>query len=516
MTRRLAMAWAALGALAWAAPADAQIIYDTHILPDRLALGRIGLERGWYAAIPLGLGIEKLDHLSLSEDGTLIFAQTTDAILYAVDAETGRLIWSAPLGRPSGRSQDVATNQAMAFPINGNFLFALDRATGRPIWEQRMEVNASSPVSATEDLVIVGLENGKVIAYSNVPAEDKRFRQQAGPPGGFAWNFQTNGPVTARAIPTQRVVAFGSTGGKLYVSTIDPPKILHRSQPIGAIAASMGSYGTGPESALIVPSMNRNLYRINLFTGEQEWVFPTGAPIGAEPLIGGGDVSITRRVPERRTREIMGPDLKPYQQEYTEVVESVETIPMPPTIYVLNESGELFAIDPDTGESRWGPYGLQTRTKQIAALSPSRVYMRSEYGDLAIAERTTGALIAGPSATFQRAGVDLRAYSLAVTNDVNDRLYLASPEGALICLHEIGESEPIPLRAAESAPFGQLQPEGLGGGPTPPAVPGLPEDDPFGDQAMPDANPAPAPAADDDDPFGFGFGYRARSRAVRN
>src|SRR5690606_34425674 len=81
-----------------------------------------------------------------------------------------------------------------------------------------------------------------------------------------------------------------------------------------------------------------------------------GAPIDAQPLVGGGDVTVTRRVPERRTRTIIGTDLRPYEQEYTVLVEQQETIPMPPTVYVLNGAGLLLAVDPETGDSRWTQY----------------------------------------------------------------------------------------------------------------------------------------------------------------
>ena len=155
-----------------------------------------------------------------------------------------------------------------------------------------MEVNPSSPMVGTD-----GSGDGRAARRQARrlllrPCRGRAVPLEEGPPGGFAWNFQTNGPITATPIPTQFVVAFASNGGKLYVTLLDPPQILHRSQPIGSIVASMGTYGTGPESALLVPSTDGNLYRINLFTGEQRWVFPTGAPIAAEPLVGGGDVTI--------------------------------------------------------------------------------------------------------------------------------------------------------------------------------------------------------------------------------
>ncbi|WP_161602144.1 outer membrane protein assembly factor BamB family protein [Tautonia marina] len=547
MIRRLALAWAALGTLALAVTADGQPIETHRILPDRTALGRVGLERSWFATVPLQSGLEQVDHLSLTTDGTQIFAQTTEANLYCYDSETGRMLWKANLGPASGLAQDVGTNSTLAFATNGNYIFALDRATGRQVWVERMEANASSPIVATDELVFIGEDNGKLLAFSLKPAEDPRFQKETGAPGGFAWNFSTNGPITAEPVATQFVVAFASTGGKLYVTRYDPPSILHRSQDIGPLTASMGTYGSGPESLLVVPSMNRNLYGINLFTGEQKWVFSTRSPISAQPLVGGGDVTITRRVPERRTQTIIGTDLKPYEQEYTEVVEQDEVLPMPPTVYVLSDDGDLYAVNPDTGESRWTSVvpipgteqervdprtgrtvvipgtaqlvtnastgepvtqarGVRTGAEQILALSPSRVYLRTQYGDLAIVDRESGELVAGPSATFQRAGVDLRRYAITTTNDSHDRMYLASPHGSIVCLREFGSTSPVPLRAESTSPFGYLRDEEGSTGATPPPVPSAP----FGNDLAPDDNQP----ADADNPFDVGFGARPLPRNI--
>lgn len=512
MIRRLAMAWAALGALAWAVPAEGQTASDPRALPDRNALGRIGLERAWFSAVPLQSGLEQLRHISLTVDGTQIFAQTSAGMLYCFDSETGRMLWTTDLGPASGLAEDVAVNSNRAFAINGNFLHALDRQTGTTVWVERMENNASSPIAATEDLVMVGLVSGKLLAYSLIPAEDERFQKQTGAPGGFAWNFSTTGPITAEPIPTDKVVAFASNGGKLYVSLIDPPQVLHRSQPIGELYASMGTYGTGPESLLIVPSRNRNLYGINLFTGEQEWVFPTGAPISAQPLVGGGDVTVTRQIREEVPETYVGTDLREYTRNVPRIRTEEQTIPMPPTAYVLNDAGQIFAVDPETGESRWNrpipvpgterevvdpetgrrevvrqwvidpetgrpattPLTISTGADQILSLSPTRIYLETEYGDLAIVERSTGDLLAGPADTFQRAGVNLRAFSLANTNDVNDRIYLATPAGLIVCLREIGSSTPVPIRAQSTTPFGYLPDPNAPMTETPPGIPDPP------------------------------------------
>jgi len=64
---------------------------------------------------------------------------------YALDAETGKLLWSAPLPQKGPGSSPCATGEAVI--INDKFLYALDAATGAELWKQEKAGGGnSSPV----------------------------------------------------------------------------------------------------------------------------------------------------------------------------------------------------------------------------------------------------------------------------------------------------------------------------------------------------------------------------------
>ena len=50
--------------------------------------------------------------------------------------------------------------------------------------------------------------------------------------------------------------------------------MLYRFAAGGPISASMGTFGT---RTLLVPSADKNLYAVDLFTAETKWTFPSGA-----------------------------------------------------------------------------------------------------------------------------------------------------------------------------------------------------------------------------------------------
>lgn len=442
MSRRLLLACLFVAGLS--PVAVGQMLNTSRPLPTRAALGRLGLERFWFAAVPMLPGTEQVIHLSMTED--LLFAQTSHAELHAFEAETGRLVWTASLGSETGQAKDVAVNSKYVFATNASDLHALDRGTGRFVWRKLLPAPAASGVTATEDEVLVGLTSGQVVAYGlNYKGTDERFRPKEGPPGGFHWAWSTTGPIIAKPITSPYVVVFASSGGKLYGARMDQPEILHRSQQLGGIVASMGTYGSGPASSLYVPSLDNNLYAINLFTGEHQWAFPSGAPIRTQPLV----ADIIQPVGAAGAAGGRAP------KAALNLPIAVERIN--PVAYVLNELGILHAVDLATGTGIWGPDGARCGAETVLAIGASKIYLQSEFGDLVIVDRATGAIIAGPAASRERAGLDLRDYKLALSNDENDRVYLCTPFGSLLGIRELGITKPVPQRDSAEPVFGYLE-----------------------------------------------------------
>src|SRR5205823_6309210 len=122
------------------------------------------------------------------------------------------------------------------------------------------------------------------------------------------WNWKSGGPVMGRPLPANQVIAFGSTDGKVYVSFANESSLLYRFATGGEIRGSLAPYGT---RTLLVPSGDKSVYAIDLFTAEAKWNFPTGSPVEQEPLVADTDV------------------------------------------YAVNKAGNLSALDAETGTPRW-------------------------------------------------------------------------------------------------------------------------------------------------------------------
>jgi len=429
MTHRLLLGLA--GLVLATGHARAQMPFSKDLLPTRTALARLGLERHWYNVIPLSQ-TERV--LELSIDENYVFAQTNQANFHLFDSESGRLLWSTNFGNHAVDAQPASANPTTVFVTNSNRLHALDRVSGREIWTAPLDALPAGPTSADEDHVFVGLISGKLLA----------FNAKTGRP---AWNIQTNAEVASRPHPAGRVVAFASRDGRLYASRSDFLMPLFRWASGGPIAAPLGAHGV---RTLLVPSLDRSLYAVDLFNGETKWSYATGGPIEQEPLVADDEV------------------------------------------FVVNTLGSLSSVNALSGEPNWT---ISTLGGPLLGVTAKRVYLESRDGDLFIVDRATGAILFTPRATFERAGLNIREFGLGPTNRLNDRVYIASRSGMLVCLRETGAVRPAPLRDPKQKPFGYIPPEGY---PEGPVIPRAPIPNPEGtipnEAATPPAGAAPAGA----------------------
>jgi outer membrane protein assembly factor BamB len=406
MTRRLVLA--CLGLALAAVPARAQTRLSNDQLPPQRSLARLGLERHWYNLVPLANRGERLLELSISYD--LVFVQTNLGNFHVFDGETGRKLWTTNLGNFSVDAHPASSNSTTVFVTNSNKLYALDRADGRERWSRALEHLPASPTSCDEDYIFVGLKEGMLVAYD----------AKSGKP---IWNFQTRGDIISRPESGGRVVAFASMDGKVYISRSDQSKPLLRWTAGGPVSAPLNNIGV---RTLLVPSQDKCLYAIVLWTGETRWTLPTGAPILQEPLVAGQD------------------------------------------IFVVNSAGMLSAVNAESGEAEWT---ISTLGGPLLGVTPKRLYLESIDGDIFIVDRKTGHMIFDPRATHERAGLNIRGFGFGPTNRSNDRMYIANKEGMLVCLREIGSVRPFQLRDPNEKPFGYIPPEGYDLSPKIPAAP---------------------------------------------
>lgn len=416
MFRRSLPVWVILSIVA-GSPAIAQMPFPRDLIPGRTALERVGLERQWFATIPL-IESERLTRISRTHD--LVIAQTNYARVHTLDAETGRVLWTANVGERSGFARGVAANSWAVFVTNANMLFGLDRGTGRELWRINLGTLPASAPACDDSRVMVGMSNGMVVAHRMKYVDDKGIEHVYDKPVPL-WSYHAGTAVRTRPLIAESLVAFGGGDNKAWVVLADDPTVIFRLATGGPIGDGFGTHGT---RTLIIPSGDKVLYAADLLTAQLLWTFPSGAPIAQEPLVAGDDV------------------------------------------YAINTAGDLSSVDPRTGQPRWT---IATQGGQLTSVTPTKIYLRSYNLDLFIVERTSGRMVVDPSGSLIRAGLKLRDYDLSIVNRFDDRIFFGTHSGLILSMREIGMAKPQWLRDPKQHPFGFIPPEGLQ--PTPPTAP---------------------------------------------
>jgi len=191
---------------------------------------------------------------------------------------------------------------------------------------------------------------------------------------------------------------------------------------------------------VLATSRDGYLYVFEEDTGDLEWRFPLGQPVISRPAV------IRSRV------------------------------------FVAGQLGGMFCLDLKQGLQQW----YAPNAARFIAASEQRVYAEDRLGQILVLDINTGARLDT---------ITLDPSMLKLFNIQTDRIYLATPDGLVQCLHEIELAEPIrydELRK-QGGPAPVIQ-QGPGVAPAEKAAPGEAEPgEPEPGEAPPGEQPGPFP-----------------------
>ena len=145
MRHRILLAAALMAASCLSSPVCAQ---HSSLIPETAA-AQHGLTRPWFAQVQLDQSRGRLAGMVLYEG--VLYAQTDKAMIQAIDAETGRTLWSRQVGRPGHPSMLPSVSHDLLGTITGSRLYVVNRLTGEGLLEKDLEGSpgAGPALSAT-------------------------------------------------------------------------------------------------------------------------------------------------------------------------------------------------------------------------------------------------------------------------------------------------------------------------------------------------------------------------------
>jgi len=120
------------------------------------------------------------------------------------------------------------------------------------------------------------------------------------------------------------------------------------------------------------------------------------------------------------------------------------------SIYAVGERWGLIRLRHQTLEPLWNERLPDGRVRarpngevaEVLSVSPNYVFALDRRGKLLVIDAVRGTTLSS---------LDVSAFSVPVTNDVNDRVYLASNSGLLLCLRDRNKVVPVALRKPPAA-----------------------------------------------------------------
>jgi outer membrane protein assembly factor BamB len=289
-----------------------------------------GLTRSWFARVHVDPAQGKVAAVVLQSG--LILSQTDIGNVDAIDAETGRTLWSVHVGISRHITMPPGANGQYVAVTNGITLFVLERSTGGIVWQEKMGGTPSSGCILSDKYVFVPMDDGAIESYKLVRKNelDRAPVVRYGTPSADAT------PILA----ADRIL-WTTSKGDFYSDEIE--SATNRIQ-IRTRAPIRGAAAYWPPLVYLT-SQDGGLYAVKASSGAQDWHFSAAAAISHQPVVNEGGV------------------------------------------YAIADNGRMWKFDAATGQIQW----QQDNMSKLLAVSKTRVYVADLVGRMNILDARSGA-----------------------------------------------------------------------------------------------------------------------------
>jgi outer membrane protein assembly factor BamB len=382
--------------LASAGQAHAQRNALASPLPPQAQLNRHNLTRTWWANAVMNSTRDRLLYLTLDDE--ILLAQSSNGIVTAFNSETGKQLWSAQLGSSDEGSLPATVNDDSFLLCVGLDIYCLEKHNGETRWKLRLPRLPTARPTADEKAVYVGAIDGSLTAF-DIKKIAKLYRDNQLPQWShytLLWRYRTSGEVMVPAMIVGKYVQFASTNGSLYSVTADERKLVFQFETNAPVSAPLTRW----QDTVMLASEDSRLYALDVNTGGIRWQFVTGLRISEAP-----------RVIENE-------------------------------LYLIPNLGGIYRLNPADGTQAWP--GPQTRAVHFVGANPMHVFATDKHNNLLVLSRENGAV---------RGAVPMDRFTVLLSNDRNDRLYMGTSSGMIVCIRERDREYPIYYKYPERQPI---------------------------------------------------------------
>ena len=359
--------------------------------------------------------------------------------------------------------QMLGYNSKQIFVASGVDLYALNRNSVQIEWTFNLPHVATAPPVADDEYLYIALGTGKLYTY-RLPKPG-----EVAPPPEILAGIQrgAGAPLNAEAgasTPASRgTIAALGVGGQSVASISAVSSIGQSVRSVGPLSSTMESrtagiaFGPQPQLAwdyfsesrlelaplvtaqfLLVPSYAGSFMAMRKFDGGIRYRFKATAPLSAplgqhsdKAYVGSEDFSVSALdifAGQMLWHFLGGGPIREKPQVNDE------------SVYIAPQRSGLYRLNRETGQVLWHNAGAE----RFRAANPKFVYATDASGRLLVLDRNRGTQLAGYD--------PVRDFVVPISNELTDRLYLASNDGLLLCLHDRDYAVPVRMKTVATLP----------------------------------------------------------------
>ncbi len=238
--------------------------------------------------------------------GGKIYFVNNNGTAYALDADTGKVLWERSIGRLNASSPTYSRHRLYIVNLVPGHIVKLDAKTGRIIWKHSLPGRAESSPVVVGRTVYFGCEDGNLYALSTIS-------------GNVRWATQLGGPVKSAPAYYGGRLYVGDYGGDMNAVDAKTGKLIWQTSSLGQGFGTSGEFYSTPAVAfgrVYAGNNDDRVYSFDLKDGTLAWSYSTGGYAYSGPT-----VSTTRH--------------------------------SPPTVYIGSFDGNVYALNAKDGSVRW-------------------------------------------------------------------------------------------------------------------------------------------------------------------
>ncbi len=277
-------------------------------------------------------GIEATIQERVVPDVTL-YVITDQALIHALDAETGKTLWTTPIGNRRYPTVAPAISDNFVAVVNGSTVYVMKADDGQMVWSTKTVCFPVAGAVIADDVAFVPMLNGTVEGYDLKPDAHR-----------WPEIYTGFGKIAHQPTVVGNRVLWGTGNGDVNAITARREGVRYRLKINTPIA---GAITYAPPRQMFAVTKTGYLYSFDVTDGSLIWQFSTGMKSEQPASVVGNRV------------------------------------------FVITKYGGTFCIDVKTGEEKWWASNML----KFVAATKNRVYGTTETGQMIVLNADTGALV---------------------------------------------------------------------------------------------------------------------------